>query len=129
MRFLTATTNRARRTTETPSPGGIRMTGRDERIGRNPEIVAWLAKVYGEITNESRPWPEFHAKRLGAFLQSRGVDLGRAVKDHGDSLKDIPESIRAIEGCIPALKGASFLSTSADAACFKIRRRYETATR
>lgn len=101
---------------------GRSMTGADQRIARDKEVVDWLTRVYGELQNQSRPWPAFEAKRLRHFLAAAGADHRKAVDAHADALP-IPESVAGLEGCLEKLRGASFLAAPVESACMLLNQR------
>jgi hypothetical protein len=101
-----------------------RMTGGDERVGRDAKCVAWLTKVLGEIVQGSRDWPIFSERKLEQFLRAKGVDVAAAVKAHEDALP-VPEFGDDPEVCVPKFYGASFLATDPHSACAFMKRRRE----
>jgi hypothetical protein len=105
------------------------LSGGEQLLARDPEIVAWLTKVHGEQANESRPWSEFLDRPLARFLNAIGVNLEAAKKAHADALGSIPVRLRTLEEAIPALRGATFLKGSPETTAISLRQRYQTQAR
>ena len=98
------------------------MCGADQRVGRSPETVAWLAKVLAEMDGQKREWPMFEPRMLKRFLQAVGFDIKAAAEEDADALP-VPEDLHTPETCFEKLRGASFLTMPAGAACFRLNER------
>jgi hypothetical protein len=109
--------------------GAAALSGGEQLLARDAEVVAWLTKVHGEKANESRPWSEFLDRPLARFLTAIGIDLEKAKKAHADALGTIPVRLRSLETGIPALRGASFLKSTPEVTALSLKRRYQTQAR
>jgi len=97
------------------------MTGADQRVSRDPDALAWLAKAHAEMESKKRAWAIFNGRRLGAFLTAAGVDVGAAAKAQDDSMPP-PPGLADLGSCIGKLRGASFLNVSEQDACVALER-------
>jgi hypothetical protein len=125
-RMLISKTDRVRQKDETVWRGDYRMSGADQALARQPEIVAFLGKCYAETVNERRDWPVFNAKRLGQFLAAAGVDLEAAIKADADAMV-IPDELADPAICFAKFQGLSFLTQPAMDTCLVLRHQYRQA--
>jgi hypothetical protein len=108
--------------------GDFRPSGGDQALARDPESLAWLAKVYSENVQGKRAWDDlFHVERLGLLLTHAGVDLDAAQKADADAAMDVPAHLADMSTCMADLAGASFLKAAPGAVCEAIRRRHAAA--
>lgn len=124
MRHLWSVTDRdTRKKDQTATPySGRSMTGGDQRISRDQELIKFLAKVHAEMVHESREWPCFNQRKLGIFLRNSGVDLDAAVKAHEDACPP-PRKLGDLALCLDSLKGASFLVLPTSDTCLLLSAR------
>ncbi len=106
---------------EVSTPYEFQMTGADQRVARDPETLAWLARALGEKKMKSRAWPIFDERRLEQFLEAAGIDTAAAVKAHEDTMPP-PAELTQIGPCIEKLRGASFLNFPEQEACVFLKR-------
>lgn len=121
-----------------PILGGTRgLSGAERLMAKNAPLVAWLAKVYREMSEDrkrakeeegredlAKSWPCFDYKGLGGFLTVLGVDLsGPATKSATTATHEMPPDLGAPEGCVKALQGAPFLTGDPRSVCDQLARR------
>lgn len=117
---------------DTPAPAAFahasdyRMSGGEQRLARDPDLMAFLAKVYAEVENERRPWPMFDARRLGKFLGAAGIDVDAALKADADAMS-MPAIVNDTAACMDKFNGASFLTQPSGQACYALKRRSQLA--
>lgn len=113
---------------ETTWRGDYRPSGGDSALSRNPDALAWLAKVHAEHVQGKRAWDDlFNVEDLARFLIHYGVDLEAAQKADADAALDVPAEMADVQSCLPGLSGASFLKASPAAVCTMIERRHKVA--
>lgn len=133
-RVLWGTKETTRAAPITVDRGTPMLSGGEERLSSEPELVAWLAKVYVEIEpNEEgltkRNWPWFDRRQLRTFLENVGVDIDAAKKADEDALPSMPSILRVPEFAIPVLRGLKFLNASPSETARCLRQRFESQAR
>ena len=111
-----------------PAPllGGTRgLSGAERLLAKNGPVVEWLARVHGEMVTEGeKSWPVFDQKGLQGFLTVLGIDLSNPkAKGIQSAITGLPPDLGAPEGCVKALQGAPFLTSTPGSVCAHLHRR------